>query len=75
MKPLCQRSGLAMARKKQKIEIVVHMDRNVKEIFDSESVNEFWTEKIAERLRKGCISNEDLSLVLDRIVKKGKCWK
>lgn len=63
-----------MARKKQKIEVVVHMGTNAKAVFGSESVQLFWTEKIMERLRKGSLSNEDIGQALSSIVeKKNKC--
>lgn len=60
-----------MARKRQKIEVVVHVNTNVKKVFDSETVQRFWTEKIAERLKKVCISNEGVRLVFNSIVEKG----
>lgn len=60
-----------MARKKQKIGVVVHMTTNVKRVFDSEPVQLFWTEKIVERLQKVRIPNEDISSVLNSIVENG----
>ena len=50
-----------MARKKQKIEVVVHMGANAEEVFGSESMQLFWTEKIMERLQKGSLSTEDIT--------------
>lgn len=61
-----------MARKKQKIGVVVHMNTNVKKVFDSEPVQLFWTEKIVERLQKIHMTNEDISSVLNGIVENGK---
>ena len=59
-----------MARKKQKIEVVVHMGANAEEVFGSESMQLFWTEKIMERLQKGSLSTEDRNLALSRIAEK-----
>lgn len=61
-----------MARKKQKIGVVVHMNTNVKKVFDSEPVQLFWIEKIVERLQKIHMTNEDISSVLNGIVENGK---
>lgn len=72
MKPVCQESGLFMARKKQKIGVVVHMNTNDKKVFDSEPVQLFWSEKIIERLQKVHIPNEDISSVLNSIVENEK---
>ena len=59
-----------MARKKQKIEVVVHMGANAEEVFGSESMQLFWTEKIMERLQKGSLSTEDVNLALSSIAEK-----
>lgn len=59
-----------MARKKQKIEVVVHMGANAEEVFGSESMQLFWTEKIMERLQKGSLSTEDINLALSSIAEK-----
>ena len=59
-----------MARKKQKIEVVVHMGSNAEEVFGSESMQLFWTEKIMERLQKGSLSTEDINLALSSIAEK-----
>ena len=59
-----------MARKKQKIEVVVHMGANAEEVFVCESMQLFWTEKIMERLQKGSLSTEDINLALSSIAEK-----
>ena len=59
-----------MAKKKQKIRVVVHMNTNSKKVFNTEIVQTFWVEKITAKVQERTETGEEAHTFIKEIVEK-----
>lgn len=57
-----------MAGKKQEIRIVVHMPEQASSVFGREQAEEFWTGKIAEKVRQSGLTKQQQRELLRNLV-------
>ncbi len=59
-----------MSRKKQNIEVVLHMPKDLKKIYEEPQVREFWEEKIITKIRSYNLSKEECFQLIEKIEKQ-----
>lgn len=54
-----------MARRGKEIKIVVHMPPNLSAVFHAENMEEFWVEKISDKMRENGYTKQDWQELLE----------